>query len=74
MLHLRGKDFAEGCVVQIGKQSVAPKFVSPAALELMIPADMLRPGTHPVVVYNKPPAGRAVKAERNHGRALIANH
>jgi hypothetical protein len=64
VLQIAGANFADGCVVRIGPESFLPRRISSSALEVSVPANVLKPATHTVVVFNKPPAGDASQSER----------
>lgn len=62
-LRISGRNFAEGCVVQIGRTTFATKRTSAAALEVEVRTNQLTAGKHPLVVINRPPSGDASKPE-----------
>jgi hypothetical protein len=62
-LQIGGSKFAEGCAVQIGGQGFATRRPSSSALEVDVPANALKPGTHSLVVSNRPPDGSLSQPE-----------
>jgi hypothetical protein len=58
-----GRNFAEGCMVQIGKAPFTTKRVSSTELQVEIGPAKLKSGKQQLVVINKPPSGDASKSE-----------
>jgi hypothetical protein len=61
-LRVTGRNFAESCVVSIGKTAFTPKRISSTELHVAIDAQKLTPGKHALAVINKP-SGEGSKPE-----------